>query len=273
MKTPEINNTQDIFRLDGRVAIVTGAAGLLGEQHALAMSDFGATVVLTDLNRVVIQERAQGLTARTGLPALAVRCDVTKLSDWEETLRLVMKEYGRVDVLVNNAAYTNQSRSANFFAPFTEFSLEDWNEIMNVNLTGAFLGCQVVGKQMLEQGRGSIINFASLYGVVSPNHKIYPGTGIYQPVAYSVSKAGILALTRYLAGLWGEKGVRANCITPGGVFNNHKDLFVERFSNLNPMGRMERKEELRGAIVFLASDASSYCNGHNLIVDGGWTIW
>jgi NAD(P)-dependent dehydrogenase (short-subunit alcohol dehydrogenase family) len=178
-----------------------------------------------------------------------------------------------VDVFINNAAFTNQSRSANFAAPFNDFPLEDWNQILNVNLTGSFLGCQVIGRQMLEQGKGSIINFASLYGVVSPNHKMYPGTGINQPVAYSVSKSGVIALTRYLAGLWGEKGIRTNCVTPGGVFNGHNDLFVERFSNLNPMGRMEQKEELRGAIVYLASDASAYCNGHNLVVDGGWTIW
>jgi len=131
----------------------------------------------------------------------------------------------------------------------------------------------VIGGQMLEQKSGSIINLASLYGLVSPNHKMYPGTGISQPVAYSVSKAGVLALTRYLAGLWGETGVRVNCITPGGIFNDHKELFVKRFSNLNPMGRMALKNELRGAVVYLASDASSYVNGHNLVVDGGWTIW
>jgi NAD(P)-dependent dehydrogenase (short-subunit alcohol dehydrogenase family) len=273
METQNIKNTQDLFRLDGKVAVITGAAGLLGEQHAIALSDFGATVVLTDINLDVIQERVHTLMARTGLPALAVRCDVTNLADWEETLRRALSEFGQVDILINNAAFTNQSRSANFSAPFTEFPLEDWNQILNVNLTGSFLGCQVIGKQMLKQGRGSIINFSSLYGVVSPNHKIYLGTGINQPVAYSVSKSGVLALTRYLAALWGEKGIRVNCITPGGVFNNHEKLFVERFSNLNPMGRMERKEELRGAIVYLASDASAYCNGHNLIVDGGWTIW
>lgn len=265
--------TQNLFRLGGKVAIVTGAGGLLGEQHAIALSDFGATVVLTDLNTEVIQERSKALTARTGNPSLALACDVTKTSDWEAMLGTVMKEFGHVDVLINNAAFTNQSRSAKFAAPFTDFPLEDWNQILNVNLTGSFLGCQVIGKQMLEQGKGSIINFASLYGVVSPNHKMYPGTGINQPVAYSVSKSGVIALTRYLAGLWGGKGIRTNCITPGGVYNNHNELFVERFSNLNPMGRMEKKEELRGAIVYLASDASTYCNGHNLVVDGGWTIW
>lgn len=273
MSAAEVGNTRHMFGLDGKVAIITGAAGLLGEQHAIALSDFGATVVLTDLNTEVIEERTASICSRTGLPALALPCDVTSPSSWDDVLKRVLKEYGHVDVLVNNAAFTNQSRSANFAVPFQEFPVEDWNEILEVNLTGTFLGCQVVGGQMVERGSGSIINLASLYGVVSPNHRMYPGTGISQPVAYSVSKAGVLALTRYLAGLWGEGGVRVNAITPGGVYNNHQELFVDRFANLNPMGRMERKEELRGAIVYLASDASSYCNGHNLIVDGGWTIW
>lgn len=273
MEETQKMDTLNLFRLDGKVAIITGAGGLLGEQHALALSDFGATVVMTDLTTDIIQERTKSLTTRTGNPSLALPCDVTKTLDWETVLAKVMNEFGRVDVLINNAAFTNQSRSANFAASFTDFPLEDWNRILDVNLTGSFLGCQVIGKQMLEQGKGSIINFASLYGVVSPNHKMYPGTGINQPVAYSVSKSGVIALTRYLAGLWGEKGIRTNCVTPGGVYNNHSELFVERFSNLNPMGRMEKKEELRGAIVYLASDASAYCNGHNLVVDGGWTIW
>jgi NAD(P)-dependent dehydrogenase (short-subunit alcohol dehydrogenase family) len=126
---------------------------------------------------------------------------------------------------------------------------------------------------MVKQETGSIINIASLYGVVSPNHRIYPGTGIHQPVAYSVSKAGVLALTRYLATLWADKGVRVNSITPGGIFNQHPDLFNKRFSELCPKGRMADKSELRGALIYLASQASSYCTGHNLIVDGGWTIW
>jgi NAD(P)-dependent dehydrogenase (short-subunit alcohol dehydrogenase family) len=273
MPVSESANTMDMFRLDGKVAVITGAAGLLGEQHARALSDFGAMVVLTDLKLDVIQERAESIQARTGLSTLALACDVTSMSSWKELLKKVLDQFGHVDVLVNNAAFTNQSRSANFAAPFPEFPLEDWNQILNVNLTGSFLGCQVIGGRMLEQEHGSIINLASLYGVVSPNHRMYPGTGISQPVAYSVSKAGVLALTRYLAGLWGEKGVRVNAVTPGGVYNDHQELFVERFSNLNPMGRMQHKEELRGAIVYLASDASSYCNGHNLIVDGGWSIW
>jgi NAD(P)-dependent dehydrogenase (short-subunit alcohol dehydrogenase family) len=263
----------NLFRLDGRVAIVTGAAGLLGEQHAVALSDAGAAVVLTDRRVDVVQERAVAISARTGNPTLALGADVTSSPDWEELLAAVLERFGHVDVLVNNAAYTNQSRSSNYGASFDAFPLEDWNQVLNVNLTGSYLGCQVVGRQMLAQGSGSIINMASLYGVVGPNHRIYPGTGIHQPAAYSVSKAGILALTRYLAGLWGDMGVRTNCITPGGVFDGQDELFVDRFSVLNPMGRMQRKDELRGALIYLASDASTYCLGHNLVVDGGWTTW
>lgn len=266
-------NTQSLFRLDGKVAVITGAAGLLGEQHAEALSDFGATVVFSDVNLEKTQARADKLRSTKGLPSMAVACDVTSRSSWENLLKNVLNEFGHVDILINNAGFTNQSRSANFSAPFAEFPLDDWNQIINVNLTGSFLGCQVIGDQMVKQKRGSIINLASLYGVVSPNHKMYPGTGISQPVAYSVSKAGVLGLTRYLAGLWGETGVRVNALTPGGVFNNQSDLFVERFSQLDPMGRMAKKEEMRGAVVYLSSDASSHVNGHNLIVDGGWTIW
>ena len=126
---------------------------------------------------------------------------------------------------------------------------------------------------MLKQGKGSIINIASLYGVVSPNHRIYDDTPISQPIAYSVSKHGVVAMTKYLATLWAEKGVRVNALTPGGIYNGHTDPFLERFKKLNPIGRMSEKDELRGGIVYLASDASSHVVGHNLVIDGGWTAW
>jgi NAD(P)-dependent dehydrogenase (short-subunit alcohol dehydrogenase family) len=266
-------STAEMFRLDGKVAIVTGAAGLLGQQHAVALSDLGAGVVLTDLNAEVCQERAKAIGSRSGVPALAFECDVTRRASWEALLEGALSGLGRVDVLVNNAAFTTQSRSAHYDAPFTEFPLEDWQAILGVNLTGTFLGCQVVGRQMLKQRSGSIVNIASLYGVVSPNHRMYPGTGIHQPAAYSVSKAGVIALTRYLATLWAADGVRVNCITPGGVDNAHPEPFASRYANLSPIGRMANANEMRGALVYLASSAASYCTGHNLVVDGGWTIW
>lgn len=265
--------TGDLFRLEGQVAIVTGAAGLLGEQHGLALAESGAHVVLTDLNLEVCEQRARELTAQNPVRALAVRSDVTRKESWSALLEQVLGEFGRVDILVNNAAFTNQSRSANYGAGFLEFPLEDWHQILEVNLTGSFLGCQVVGRQMLEQRAGSIINIASLYGVVSPNHRLYPGTGTLQPVAYSVSKSGVISLTRYLATLWAEHGVRVNSITPGGVYDQHPELFLRRYAQQSPMGRMARKDEMRGALIYLASTASEYCTGHNLVVDGGWTAW
>jgi len=265
-------NDLNLFDLTGRVAIITGGGGLLASEHAIALAAHGATVILADFNLERCVATVETLV-KEGINASAKYCDVTKKDSWETLLNDVVTEHGKVDILINNAGFTNQSKSANFDASFENFPLEDWNAIMNVNLTGAFLGCQVVGKHMLQNGKGSIINIASLYGVVSPNHKMYPGTGISQPVAYSVSKHGVVALTKYISTLWAEKGVRVNSLTPGGIFNGHEGLFLERFKQLNPIGRMSDKTELRGGIVFLASDASSHMIGHNLVIDGGWTAW
>ncbi|MGI8952811.1 MAG: SDR family oxidoreductase [Chitinophagaceae bacterium] len=263
---------QNLFDLSGRIAIITGGAGLLANEHAIALHNFGATIILIDINKEKCNAAA-GFLQKQNVNAIAKVCDVTSKNSWLNLLNDVKKEFGKIDILINNAGFTNQNKSADFDAAFEDFPLEDWNAIMNVNLTGTFLGCQIIGKQMLQQGKGSIINIASLYGVVSPNHRIYPGTEISQPVAYSVSKHGVIGLTKYLATMWADKGVRVNALTPGGISNNHNKLFLERFKQLNPAGKMSGKSELRGAIVFLASDASSYVIGHNLIVDGGWTVW
>lgn len=263
---------QNLFDLTGSVAIITGGAGLLASEHAKALHAYGATVILADVN---IEKciNAVAILAKDDVHTIAKHCDVTSLQSWQQLHANVMQQFGKIDILINNAGFTNQSRSANFDASFENFPLEDWNAIMTVNLTGTFLGCQVIGKQMLAQGHGSIINMASLYGVVSPHHNIYPGTGITQPVAYTVSKHGVIGLTKYLATLWADKGVRVNSLTPGGIYNAHDEIFVERFKKINPIGRMSSKEELHGAVVYLASNASSHVIGHNLIVDGGWTVW
>jgi len=261
-----------LFDLTGKVAIVTGGAGLLAAEHATALSNHGAIVILADVNKEKCDEVVAKLLANN-IHTISKYCDVTSSDNWKKLLDEVMNAFGKVGILVNNAGFTNQSRSIDFDASFENFPIEDWTAIINVNLTGTFLGCQVIGKQMLQQGKGAIINMASLYGVVSPNHRIYPDTGITQPVAYSVSKHGVIGLTKYLATLWADRGVRVNALTPGGIFNDHQNLFLERFEQLNPIGRMSNKNELQGAIVYLASDASSHVVGHNLVVDGGWTVW
>src|SRR5215831_17268915 len=179
-----------LFDLTGRVSIVTGGAGLLAKEHAAALSNYGATVILADINKKKCDEVAASLSSREII--VSKFCDVTSPDSWKQLLQDSINEFGKVDILVNNAGFTNQSKSSNFDAMFENFPLEDWDAIMNVNLKGTFLGCQVVGKQMLQQGRGVIINIASLYGIVSPNHRMYPGTGITQPVAYSVSKHGVI---------------------------------------------------------------------------------
>jgi NAD(P)-dependent dehydrogenase (short-subunit alcohol dehydrogenase family) len=261
------------FDLTGRVAVITGAAGLLGEAHARALGGHGARLVLTDLDEGRCHQRAECLAVELGVGTLAARCDVTDRAAWLDLRGLVLERFGRLDVLVNNAGHTTRTRTEGYDASFTGFRLEDWHAILDVNLTGAFLGCQVIGEVMLERGSGSIVNVASMYAVVSPNHRIYEGTGVSQPAAYSVSKAGLLALTRYLGTLWAERGVRVNAVTPGGVFDGHEAPFLERYGRLSPVGRMAGRDEIGGAVVFLASDAASYCNGHNLVVDGGWTAW
>ncbi len=262
----------DLFDLSGRVAIITGGAGLLASEHAIALSAYGAKVVLADIAEQKCKDAADALK-KQGVDVYPKFCDVTKKESWQILLDAVLTEFGKVDILINNAGFTNQSKSENFDNAFEDFPLDDWNAIMHTNLSGTFLGCQVAGKQMLRQGKGSIINMASMYGVVSPNHRLYPGTGISQPVAYSVSKHAVIGLTKYLATLWADKGVRVNSLTPGGIFNDHDEKFMERFKQLNPLGRMADKAELHGAVVYLASDAGSHVIGHNLIVDGGWTVW
>lgn len=263
---------QNLFDLKGRIALITGGAGLLGPEHAKALSDYGATIILADIDYEKCMLVCKKLL-QEGIVCYAEFLDVTVAECWQSLSDKIIDKFGKIDILINNAGFTNQSQTENFHAPFEEFPLADWNKIMNVNLTGTFLGCRIIGNQMLQKGKGVIINMASLYGVVSPNHSIYEGTDISQPVAYSVSKHGVIGLTKYVSTLWAKRGVRINSITPGGVYNEHSGKFLSNFQQLNPISKMCDKSELRGAVVYLASDASSHVIGHNLIVDGGWTVW
>ncbi|HPQ40372.1 MAG TPA: SDR family oxidoreductase [bacterium] len=269
----QYKHRKDFFDLKGKLAVVTGAGGLLGGYFCNALAAWGANIVLCDIRTEAGDAVAVTLREQWGIDAVVLKCDVTSRPDWIELREEVLKRFQRVDILVNGAGFTNATRIEGFSEGFESFPDAAWCGIMDVNLTGVFIGCQVLGSVMAENGSGSIINIASQYGVVSPNHGIYDGTGINQPVAYSVSKAGVIALTRYLATYWGRCGVRVNALTPGGVYDKHTDPFLSRFNALNPMGRMAAPDELSGALVFLASDSASYVTGQNLIVDGGWTVW
>ena len=261
------------FSLQDRVVAITGGSGQLGRCFTNALLSRGAKVVNFDL-----QPAAQ-TNVRSSESAFFVESDVTKRDSLERALEQVRSKWGVPHALINNAALDSPPGSpASENGPFEEFPLESWNRALDVNLTGAFLACQVIGGAMAEAGRGSIVNVSSIYGVVSPDQRIYEyrrkqSDTFFKPVAYSASKSGLLNLTRYLATYWAPRSVRVNTLTLGGVFNNQDPRFLEGYCARVPLGRMADAREYVGPIVFLCSDASSYMTGSNLVVDGGWTAW
>ena len=271
-----------IFDLSGRVAVITGGAGLLGRQHAAVIAEAGGVTVIADLNDDSAQRAAAELEAN-GTTAMGIRVDVTNKPDVDAMTAAVMRRFGRIDILVNNAAMTVKGGSesgGSYFAAFEDYPLELWKQALNVNLTGAFLCSQAIGRVMVEQRSGVMLNIASDVGNISPDHRIYEGmvnphtgTPFNTPLAYATTKAALINFTLYLATYWAEKGIRVNCLSPGGVFNDHDPRFVERVSSRIPLARMAMQDEYRGAVLFLVSDASSYMTGANLIVDGGRTAW
>jgi NAD(P)-dependent dehydrogenase (short-subunit alcohol dehydrogenase family) len=266
----------DIFSLRNKTAVVTGAAGLLGRQHCWALAEAGANVVAVDLDA----DACEGLAAelcRLPVSASGLRMDVTNPESIRAVLDAAIVNFEGVDILVNNAAIDDVFREGQAPLTFEQYAREAWQRALDVNLTGAFLCSQIIGGEMARRGSGSIINIASTYGIVAPDQSLYRRPGgeqlFFKSAAYPVTKAGVLALTRYLAAYWGNAGVRVNALSPGGVENGQEDYFVANYSARTPIGRMARATDYKGAIVFLAGDASSYMTGANLVVDGGWTIW
>jgi 2-deoxy-D-gluconate 3-dehydrogenase len=273
---------QDKFDLTGRTAVVTGGAGLLGAQFCRTLAEAGASVVVVDLNAEAAQAVADDLT-RNGFRALAVPTDITLPESVDALVEKTTSFFGGLDVLVNSAALDpkfDPQALAKGIAPgkFEDYPLEQWNAALNVNLTGMFLVTQASARQMVAQGkRGSIINICSTYGLNGPDQRIYRKADgsqpAFKPVYYTVTKAGVLGFTKYLAAYYMETEIRVNALTPGGVFNDHDETFVRNYSAKTILGRMARKDEMNGALLFLASEASSYMTGNNLVVDGGWTAW
>lgn len=264
----------DQFDLTGRVALITGAANILGPEFAAALAEYGAQLALADINAEACGRVAQQVGEAYGTKTLAIVTDVADESAVITMVEHVLSSFGHIDVLINAAA----TKSSGYFSPLAEYNLEDWNQVMAVNLTGMFLCTKHVARHFIERSQGNIINVASIYGVVGPDPRIYEGSWyldqqINTPPIYAASKGGVINFTRYLATTLAMHNIRANCITPGGVFSGQNDAFIEHYGARVPMGRMANREELRGAMLFLASDASSYVTGHNLVVDGGWTAW
>lgn len=271
----------DIFDLSGRVAVITGGAGLLGVKHAEAIAIAGGVPVLVDIRGADAEKQATKLQEQFGIPAFGTCADISQPDDVRALLDRVLTRFGRVDILINNAAINpkQEDAQAKEWSRLENFPFAQWEAELAVGLTGAFLCSQVIGSTMAERGRGVILNVSSDLGLIAPDQRIYRRQGLppeqqpVKPVTYSVIKTGLLGLTRYLATYWAEQGVRVNSISPGGVSNEQPEEFVRRLTNLIPLGRMARADEYQGAIIFLCSDASGYMTGANLVIDGGRTSW
>ncbi|HXW90823.1 MAG TPA: SDR family oxidoreductase [Terriglobales bacterium] len=272
---------QNPFDLTGRIAVITGGAGLLGVQHAAAIASAGGVPVLIDIDHRRAEEKSRELAIEFGVDAVGLAGDITQPCEVKSMLEQVLSRFGRSDILINNAANNPRmeaSPEANF-SRLENFPVTQWDADLSVGLTGAFLCSKVFGSHMASSGGGVIVNVASDLAVIAPDQRIYQQAGLaahmqpVKPVTYSVVKAALIGLTRYLATYWADKNVRVNAISPGGVANNQPQDFVARLTNLIPLGRMAEVDEYRGAILFLCSDASSYMTGANLVIDGGRTCW
>jgi NAD(P)-dependent dehydrogenase (short-subunit alcohol dehydrogenase family) len=269
------------FDLTGRVAAITGGAGLLGEQHGRAIAAAGGIPILVDIQQQRARESAAALAREYGVPAIGRVADITKQPEIEALRTEILAHFGRVDILINNAANNPKMEASTEvnFSRLENFPLAQWEADIAVGLTGAFLCSKVFGSHMANNGGGVIVNVASDLALIAPDQRIYRQSGVSEqmqpvkPVTYSVVKSALVGLTRYLASYWADKKVRVNAISPGGVYNGQAEDFVARLTNLIPLGRMAAASEYQGAIVFLCSDASSYMTGTNLVVDGGRSCW
>jgi NAD(P)-dependent dehydrogenase (short-subunit alcohol dehydrogenase family) len=253
----------DLFSLAGKIVMVTGGAGLIGREIVKALHEFGATVYIADLQKDKVADLIKGNRIKY------IYLDITSEDSIEKAIAGIVKDERRIDIFVNSA----YPRTHDWRLKFEDVPFESWKKNVDSQLGGYFCCCQKVAEIMRKQGGGSIINLGSTYGVVAPDFSIYEGTEMTMPAAYSAIKGGTIAFTRYLATYYAKYNIRANSISPGGIFDNQAPDFVEKYSRKTPLGRMGNPEDIAGAVVFLASDASSYVSGHNLMVDGGWTAW
>ena len=271
-------NFTKMFSLQGKNAIVTGGAGILGKSFCEALASFGAGVAVVDIQESAAVSLAAKIARMHKVKAVGVGCDVSDPRSVAGMMKKVSAALGHVHVLHNNAAAKPGDLKL-FFGPFEEYSLSQWKETMAVNIDGMFLVAQAVGKQMAAKKiRGTIIQTASIYGMMAPDQRIYEGSKylgqkINSPAVYAASKGAVISLTRYLAAYWAPKGIRVNTLSPGGVESGQNRAFKKKYSHRVPMGRMARAEEMAGALVYLASDASSYVTGQNIAVDGGLSAW
>ncbi len=281
-ESPNEISVKNLFDLKDRVAVITGGAGLLGVKHAEAIAEYGGVPVLVDINGKEAQEYAAKISEKYNVAALGYEADITSPQEISSLLMIILEQFERIDILINNAAHNPQmgcGKDGEQLSRFENFPTDLWESDIAVGLTGAFLTSKIIGTELAKRGKGVILNIASDLGVIAPDQRIYREPSLpdqkqpVKPVTYSVVKHGLIGLTKYLATYWAGSGVRVNAISPGGVYTDQNKTFVKRLTNLIPLGRMAEINEYKGAIVFLCSDASSYMTGANVSIDGGRTVW
>lgn len=267
-----MKSVAELLRLDGRVAVITGGAGHLGLAIAEALAEAGARLVIVDRDQASCDERADLLRTSKGADVLSVAMDLGDAASAAAVVARTLDRTGALDVLVNNAAFTGDSQLSGWAVPFEDQTLAAWDAALRTNLTAPFLLTREARQALAASGHGSIINVASIYGVLGPDFSLYENTVMANPAAYGASKGGLVQLTRYLATLLGPR-IRVNAISPGGIERGQPQVFLDRYRARTPMRRMAAEEDVKGAVAFLASDAAAYVTGQNLLVDGGWSAW
>ena len=278
-----MNKTKSVkqsFDLTGKVAIITGGAGLLGEKHAEAIAEFGGIPILLDIDKKAGTKKAIRISNEYQADCEFMLCDITDELQISRVRDSLLSKFGHIDILINNAAIDPkvEAKSEKKLSRLENFPIDQWNLELSVGLTGAMLCSKVFGYEMSKKGKGIILNISSDLGIIAPDQRIYKKEDLpddkqpVKPVTYSVIKHGLIGLTKYLASYWGDNGVRVNSISPGGIYTNQNKEFVKKLTDLIPLGRMANEDEYKAAVIFLISDASSYMSGSNLIMDGGRSI-
>jgi NAD(P)-dependent dehydrogenase (short-subunit alcohol dehydrogenase family) len=271
----------DLFSLQGKIVVITGGGGLLGKKHAEAVAEAGGTPLLWDIDQKAIEDFVNKIQSKYEVSAKGYYVDITNKNSIMQSFKQVMTEFKTIDVLINNAAIDpkiKQDESPSK-SRFENFPLANWEKDISVGLTGALFCSQIIGSLMAEKKSGVILNIASDLGVIAPDQRLYRKEGIaddeqpVKPVSYAVVKHGLIGLTKYLSTYWADRNIRVNALSPGGVYTNQPEEFVNRLTNLIPMGRMAEENEYQAAVIFLCSDASSYLTGQNIVMDGGRSVW
>lgn len=257
----------NLFNLKGKIAVVTGGAGLIGKELVRGLAEAGAITVLADNNKnkstCTVKEFVE-LTLDVTFKCL----DITREKSVSDLINFLDKKYGQIDIWVNSA----YPKTLDWGKKFEDIWSVSWRKNINMHLNGYFICCQKIAEHMKRKKSGSIINLGSTYGIVGPDFSIYEGTRMTMPAAYSAIKGGIITFTKYLGSYYGKYNVRVNCISPGGVYDKQPSVFVKKYTQKAPLKRMADKEDIVGGVIYLASDAARYVTGHNLVIDGGWTI-